>query len=62
MRSGKIKYCTFNILLDSGTSKAIISGSLIPKARYKNNTTTKLATRGGVFQNQANATVSFQLP
>ena len=39
MRSGKIKYCTFNILLDSGTSKAIISGSLIPKAQRKKSIT-----------------------
>ena len=49
-RSGKIKYHTIRILLGSGGSSEIISGCLIPKARPKNNTTTKWYTRGGVFQ------------
>ena len=37
-RSGKVKYCTLKILLDSGTSATIISGGLIHKALCKNNT------------------------
>ena len=56
MRSGRVKYCTLKILLDYGTSATIVSSSLIPKARRKNNTTTNWDTRGGVFQTQAKAT------
>ena len=61
-RSGKVKYRTLKIVLDSGMSTTIISSRLIPKARRKKNTTTKCDTRRGVFQDQAKSTVSFQLP
>ena len=62
MRSGKVKYCALKILLDSIMSATILSGICIPKEHIKKNTTNNGYTCGGVFQTQAKATVSFQLP
>ena len=59
--SGKVKYCTLKILLDSGTSATITSGSLLPKSKHKNNTATKWDTCRGVFNTQAKEAGSFQL-
>ena len=62
MRSGKVKYRTLKMLLYSDTNTTIISGSLVHNSQRKNNTTTNWDTRGGVFQTQYKATLSFKLP